>query len=48
MTENFVALSDALNLNESKANQLVINSINASFVSTKAKNELSVHIGSYY
>lgn len=40
MTENFVALSDALNLNQTQAKQLVINSINASFISANAKSQL--------
>jgi len=40
MTENFVALSDALNLDKTQAKQLVINSINASFISANAKSQL--------
>jgi adenosine deaminase len=40
MTENFVSLSDALNLSEAQAKQLVINSINASFINEEAKSVL--------
>lgn len=49
MTENFVALSNALHLNEVEAQQLVKNSINASFISADAKSallsELEMFIG---
>lgn len=44
MTENFVSLSDALNLSEAQAKQLVINSINASFINEEAKSVLLLQL----
>ncbi|VAW60679.1 Adenosine deaminase [hydrothermal vent metagenome] len=37
MTENFIALAESLSLNKSQAKQLVINSVDASFVSDEKK-----------
>ncbi|MFT6984362.1 MAG: adenosine deaminase [Psychromonas sp.] len=47
MTENFVALVDALNLNKTQAKQLVANSINGSFVSQKSKQKMLVQLSDY-
>jgi len=47
MTENFVALSESLNLNKDQAKQLVINSINASFINKDAKQVLLSRLAAY-
>jgi adenosine deaminase len=47
MTENFVALSESLNLNKDQAKQLVINSINASFINKDAKQVLLTRLAAY-
>jgi len=47
MTENFVALSDSLNLTKVDAKKLVENSINASFISQQAKDKLLLTLESY-
>ena len=47
MTENFVALSNALNLTKDQAKQLVENSINASFIDDKAKHVMLENLASY-
>jgi len=45
MTENFVALADALQMNKAQARQLVINSIEASFAEPERKQELMTLLG---
>lgn len=40
MTENFVALADSLAITKAQAKQLVVNSINGSFISTSSKQQL--------
>ena len=47
MTENFVALSESLNLSKDQAKQLVINSINASFINKDAKQVLLSRLAAY-
>jgi len=47
MTENFVALSESLNLTKIDAKKLVENSINASFISQQAKDKLLLTLESY-
>ncbi|GLQ30152.1 adenosine deaminase [Litoribrevibacter albus] len=45
MTENFVALADALDLTEAQASQLVKNSIEASFVNEQRRAEMMALLG---
>lgn len=40
MTENFVTLADSLAITKAQAKQLVVNSINGSFISTSSKQQL--------
>jgi len=47
MTENFIALAEALSLNKNDAKQLVKNSINASFIKPQAKNIMLEQLASY-
>ena len=47
MTENFVALSESLNLSKEEAKKLVKNSINASFISAQAKTQLLFTLSNY-
>lgn len=47
MTENFVALLEALALNKTHAKQLVKNAITASFIDTHAKNNLLTRLEAY-
>ena len=47
MTENFVALADSLAMTKEQAKQLVVNSINGSFISTESKQKLLQLLGDY-
>ena len=47
MTENFVALANALNMDKTQAKQLVINSINGSFVSANSKLKMLQQLENY-
>lgn len=47
MTENFVALSQSLKLTKNQAKQLVSNSINASFINDKSKEELHLKLTAF-
>jgi len=47
MTENFMALANALDLNKTQAKQLVINSINGSFVCQKRKQAMLQQLTDY-
>lgn len=47
MTENFVALAQALELSKIDAKQLVKNSINASFITQQAKQALLMQLANY-
>jgi len=45
ITENFIALAKSLNLNKAQAKQLVLNSVDASFVSDEQKNLMRDKLG---
>lgn len=48
MTENFVALADALDMTKAQAKRLVSNSIKGSFISPEHKHKLQQQLADYY